>query len=531
MITTPKNTLLFVHIATHFKEIIRVARLLKSHSGYEPIIFFNAGYDGVKRDIAVCESEGIAIVPFFAKNQITPKQKLWLRILRFGIRKFLAFLEIVKYLFRFISPIKRLFDVLPRFDKKAANEELKLQEKWERASENNSQPSIRSTKKISKYLLGCYRFIWNNIPQLLPTISRSAYEYYHSIPKVLLKHNVKLMVFPEHNLFYFTQIFVYLGRKSNIPSIIVPFTIANTLEWSEAFYNDPGRSLTKMYNKFCANAFPHWVHVYKGRSLLLPVEIVLIHEMLNITPENPWLLNSGDIDFLALESDAMKEYYLTAGIDGRHLRATGALCNDELYSRVQQAAAFRRQLYQSLHFNEDKPMILCALPPDQCSSRKEFIEFRDFEETVRFIMKELSEYSTQYHIVINLHPRTNPSSVEFINTYPVKIFYGDIAEVIPLSAIFIAVGSATIRMAITCGVPVINYDLYRYRYDDYDNLKGVLTIFDKNEFVLTLEKLANQIEFYEEIKMAQIEKSDVWGRLDGQAGKNLLSEIDLLFAN
>ncbi|WED41890.1 hypothetical protein [Legionella cardiaca] len=526
--TTPKNTLLFVHISTHFKEIIRVARLMKAHHSYVPIVFFDAEYEGSRKDIALCEAEGIDVILFFEKTYTPPQRKLWLRILRFGIRKCLFFLQIFKYL-KMPFPSLKLNKLKFKSKKKFKAELLPLKKRKKFSADRFQQPSLKASN-TSKYLLAFYRLIWKRFPQFLPAISRAAREYCAQIPDLLLKHNIKLMVFPEHNLFYFTQIFVYFGRKYNIPSIIVPFTIANTLEWAEAFYDDPSRSLEQVYNRICADAFPHWVHVYKGRPLILPVEIVLLHEMLKITPKNPWLLNSGDIDFLALESDAMKDYYVTAGIEEKHLRATGALCNDDLYFRLQQAEIHRKALYESLNFTSDKPMILCALPPDQCASRKKFIEFEDFEETVRFVISELSKYSEQYNIVINLHPRIKPSSVDYINEYPVKIFYGDIAEVIPLSAIYMAVSSATIRMAITCGIPVINYDLYRYRYDDYANLDGVLTLFDKKEFILTLEKLTKQNNFYEKIKSAQIEKSGLWGKLDGQAGKNLLSEINLLYA-
>jgi hypothetical protein len=379
-------------------------------------------------------------------------------------------------------------------------------------------------------LIACYRFVWNKTPSNLPAISKAAYSYFHNVPRLIKRYNIKLMVFPEHNLFYFTQLFVYLGKKQNIPAIIVPFTIANTLEWAEAFYKEEARCLSNPYNKICAAAFPHWVYNYKDKRLLLPVELVLLHEMLRISPKNPWLLNSGDIDFLALESNAMKDYYVAAGIEGELLRATGALYNDELYFKLQNVTSYRDDLYQSLNINNGKPMILCALPPNQCDSRLAELEFSDYEEIVRFIMGELSRFADQYNIIINLHPRINPSSVEYINTYPVTIFNGDIAEVIPLSTIYIATCSATIRMAISCGIPVINYDLYRYRYNDYSHLDGVLTLFDRLDFSSKLRQLALEQTFYEEVKSAQMKDKDKWGALDGKAGQNLLKEIDLLFA-
>ncbi|HAU1872650.1 TPA: hypothetical protein JBJ80_15380, partial [Legionella pneumophila] len=379
-------------------------------------------------------------------------------------------------------------------------------------------------------LLILYKLIWSKLPFFLPTISRAAYYHYKYFPKnVMEKYDIKLMVFPEHNLFYFTQLLAELGRKKNIPSIIVPFTIANTIEWSEAFYKEPSRSLSKLHNRLVAFAFPNWIHYYKNKLLLLPIEIVLLHEMFGITPKKPWLLNSGNIDFLALESNAMKEYYVSSGIEEKYLRATGALYNDELFLKLQNADTYRAKLYSSLNLESHKPMILCALPPNQCDGRLDIMEFSDYAEIVRYLLTQLSNYSNKCNVVINLHPRIKPSSIEFIKEYPVKVFYGDIAEIIPLSSIYVAICSATIRMAISCGIPVINYDLYQYRYDDYTGLNGVITVFQCSEFSAILDKLVNEGNFYGQVKKAQHKDSGKWGELDGKAGQNLLNEINMLF--
>ncbi|RUR20249.1 hypothetical protein ELY21_01650 [Legionella sp. km535] len=545
---TQRNTLLYVHISTHFKEIIRVARVMKNSKMYHPIIFFDVKYEGVEHHIAICQAEGIQYICYFDINNFDPnksvKIKLWFRIVRRFFILLLWFFEIIKYLllpFAFI--VKSLFAVYHRlFAKKMSNSNAKSKigffdftsktfiDFYNKLFKPTSPGSpMNSQRKLSNLLLSGYSFVWNKLPYFLPAISRLAHRYCEYIPGILKQYDIKLMVFPEHNLFYFTQLFVYIGKKQGIASIIVPFTIANTLEWSEAFYKEKSRSLSNLYNKVCAFAFPHWIHTYKDRQLLLPVELVLFHEMLQISPKNPWLLNSGDIDFLALESNAMKEYYISAGIEEKYLRATGALYNDELYFKLQNSNENREQLYKSLNMQPGKPLLLCALPPNQCTGRKDELEFSDYEEIVRFVMSELSKYATDYNIVVNLHPRIKPESVEYINEYPITIFKGDIAEVIPLSSIYVATCSATIRMAVSCGIPVINYDLYRYRYDDYNQLDGVLTLFDRDEFSTQLRHLLVEKEFYKQLQSAQIKDSNKWGTLDGKAGANLLNEIDLLF--
>jgi hypothetical protein len=128
-----------------------------------------------------------------------------------------------------------------------------------------------------------------------------------------------------------------------------------------------------------------------------------------------------------------------------------------------------------------------------------------------------------------LHPRILFEDIEFLSEYPVKLFQGDIAEVIPLSFLYVAVCSATIRMALVCGIPVVNYDVYQYHYDDYDDLDGVLTMQKKGDFKKALSQLCCESGFYEKIQSAQQSQSSQWGVLDGKAGEKLLQEIDLLF--
>ncbi len=386
------------------------------------------------------------------------------------------------------------------------------------------------TKLITRLCLISYKHICKLFPGHLPAISRAAFAYLEKIPHLLSTQNIKLMIFPEHNLFYFTQLFVYKGREYNVPSIIVPFTIANTIEWSEAFYKEPSRSMDNIYNKVVACMFPNWVHTYKNRQLLLPIELILFHEMLGITPKNPWLLNSGDIDFLAVESDAMKEYYISAGIEATKLKAIGALYNDELFQQQQDAEKNRAELYESLGLL-DKPMMLCALPPNQIIGREDLLEFKTYEELVRCIIREMCKYSENYNIVINLHPRIAKESVAFLNEYPAKVSTRDITQLVPLSSIYVASCSATIRMAISCGIPVLNYDLYQYNYDDYIGTPGVITVTDKTVFREQLQLLSINKPYFQQIKEAQESQHQQWGKLDGKVGETLLVEIDSLFVS
>lgn len=496
-----KKSLLFVYIPTHFKEIIRVARVLKNSDGYDPVVYFQAQYAGVENDIEQCNNEGIPVLIEWLVPSVK-KAKKKLRLIDFFFQP--AF-RIVLFVGMKSTNVFRRFSAFcvkysPVFLKKRLVKQLEKQ--------------VTARFSIILYQYACKFRLVN-----LPYLSKIAMKTMQRIPYIIHTYDIKLMVFPEHNLFYFTQLTAYLGKLSNIPSIIVPFTIANTLEWSEAFYNEPARSVSNGLNKLFSFIFPHWVHHYKNKALILPLELILIHEMLGITPNNPWLLNSGNIDFLAVESDAMKAYYVAAGIDAAYLKSTGALYNDELF---QQRQLFKRD-------DNQKPMLLCALPPNQLLGREQLVEFKNYEAIIRYIISEMTRYADEYRLVISLHPRITKESVAFLRDYPVTISTDNLTQLIPQSHLYISTCSATIRMAISCGIPVVNYDMYQYHYDDYVDAEGVITIHDKAAFSQTLQSLATDNTHYSVIKNKQVKQSAQWGELNGKAGENLLAEIDGLF--
>lgn len=504
------NVLLFVYIPTHFKEMMRVATVLQESGRYHPIVVFTAKYNTVEHHINQLSKMKIESFKHFEPitqniqheyQTGTSKQRSIVKIVPRIIKKATKLLlsSVIKTSFFFMAGSLSLIH----------NEQLK--------------------QKISRWMLERYTQFWKSGSRFKPYLTQVSWEYSQQFPSIYQTRDIQLLVFPEHNLFYFTQLLTYLGRKQKIPSIIVPFSIVNTLEWAQSFSTDPARCMTKNYNKIIGALFPNWIYHFNNQSLILPPEIILIHEMLGISPKNPWLINSGDIDLIAVESEAMQQYYIDAGLDGNKLCQIGTLYNDILFSRQQNKTEYQKTLYLSLGLSDtSKPCILLALPPDQCDSRISKIDFGNYEDIIRFILKNLAKYSDNYNILVNLHPRIDKNSMTFLHDYPIIITENDIVDYIPIASIFIASVSATIRMAISCEVPVLNYDLYRYHYNDYENTPGVLTIYEKEDYLHLLEKLLNDPVYYKEIQAHQIISAKKWGGLDGQTGKRLINAIDAL---
>jgi CDP-glycerol glycerophosphotransferase (TagB/SpsB family) len=132
-----------------------------------------------------------------------------------------------------------------------------------------------------------------------------------------------------------------------------------------------------------------------------------------------------------------------------------------------------------------------------------------------------------FNVVIRLHPRMKIEDFMFVEDYGIKVAAWDTADLIPLCDIYVASVSATIRWAITCGKPVINYDVYRYRYQDFTQVKGVITIEEKYDFIKVLSRLTNDMDYYNEIATAQRQEAKYWSNLDGKSEERLLRLIDL----
>jgi hypothetical protein len=177
-------------------------------------------------------------------------------------------------------------------------------------------------------------------------------------------------------------------------------------------------------------------------------------------------------------------------------------------------------LCQSLGLNNDRPIILSALPPDSIYMGRPECDFQKYDDLVEFWCKTISSIPGYQHIVA-LHPSVRYEDMRHIEDFGLRIARIPTMDVVPLCDIFVASISSTIQWAIACEKPVLNYDVYRYRYTDYQNVGGVITIEEKHDFLRLLKLLTSNTDFYERTKSAQTEFVQQWGRLDGKAGERL----------
>ncbi|HSB00387.1 MAG TPA: hypothetical protein VLE49_07045, partial [Anaerolineales bacterium] len=326
------------------------------------------------------------------------------------------------------------------------------------------------------------------------------------------------------NVGYSSHVLIQVADAQKIPTVIVPFTIANITEVAESYFDLPeNRVSSDLINRLTGRLFPRWVYSYRGRKLLrLPAERILAMELSGLTSTQPWLFNSGAARTVAVESHRMLQHYLAEGLSADRLIVTGSLSDDVLFEAACNADAKRQKLFDDFGLSHGAPLLLCALPPSQFPRD---CEFADYESLLSFWMESLSQVK-QWNVIVRPHPRMPESAIDLIRGFGIPIALRDTASLVALCDLYLASVSATVRWAIARGIPVINYDVYHMGYRDYAGVEGVLTIDDREAFLRTLERVTHDRKYYEKIAAAQKEEMGNWGMLDGKSGARMLQLFD-----
>ena len=339
---------------------------------------------------------------------------------------------------------------------------------------------------------------------------------------VLAETQAALVVLPEDNLEHLTSVMVKAAAARGVPTVIVPFTVANHLEPAEAYLGNPAYVLGAFGRALFA-AYPQWVIQHRGSWLVrMTVPEALSIQHMGFAPPQPWILNSGYADAIAVESEAMLAHYRACKLPADQLVVTGALYDDILAAAARDVDRTKRELGL-----DERPVVLCALPPDQIATRPPgVVEFATHAELARAWIETLCA-RRDMQVVVNLHPRTPAEGMQFLESLGARIARVDVARLIPTCDVYVASASATIRMAIACGKPVINYDVYRYGYTDYDGVPSVYTMTALDAFRAAVTQLADPAAR----AAATAQQRAVmrrWGNLDGHAGERMLALFDRL---
>jgi hypothetical protein len=331
--------------------------------------------------------------------------------------------------------------------------------------------------------------------------------------KLLRESRASLVVLFEDNAEYVTGIWISVGRELSVPSVILPYTIADQLEPAEAHYNNEAYWADNgICNRLAGVLAPHWLFFYRDRWLLRRAGLsVLAAESLGTAPPLPWVLNSTKANSIAVESEAMRQHYLAQGIAETQLVMTGSVTDDLLHQACHNRAMLRKELGL-----DSRPILLCSLPPNQLTATRHECEFFDFGGVVDFWLGELRKL--QWQVLIKPHPSVRDEDLKYIRKHDLRIVTEhDTTSLIPLCDLYNPSVSSTIRWALACGKPVLNYDVYRYRYQEFVAELAVRTVFDAAEFAAELKRLTEDPEVLRQYCDHARAAAPRWGMIDGHS--------------
>jgi hypothetical protein len=476
--------LLAVYLDSHFHELIRVGRLLRESGRYRPALMLARDYPARARDLATARRESIEVVDARGEpinedakagpaDTGSPARVPSARRVRLAVRRVSPRLEAALHGLAVHLVEENLVTALP----------LRVAE---------ARRSLRQARAL--------------IARLRPD----------------------LVVLAEDTVEYGTAALIRAAHEQGAPSVIVPFTVSTTEEPAETYATAARFQVRGLGNRLLARALPRWAHAHRGRRLVRqPAPRAFALELLGLAPPRPWTVHSGFADRIAVESARMLDVYRAEGVPEHKAALTGALSDDVLAAARAQAAPRRAALLAELGLDPARPLVLCALPPDQMGSRAEVCEYASYADLVAAWTAALAE-SGDWNVLVAAHPRVRAGEAGVPAHPRLKLVARDTAELVPLADVFVASASATIRWAIACGIPVVNYDVYRYAYADYRECRGVLAVETGDGFARVLKSLASDPSTRAEATAAQAADAERWGRLDGRSGARMLALFDAM---
>ena len=314
------------------------------------------------------------------------------------------------------------------------------------------------------------------------------------------------------------------GHDKGIPTLIFPYTLANR---EEAVKSLRGQlAFQSKYNRAAALIFRRWRMRADGCDIVrMPSGHIVAHEWLKIAPPDPWMMNSGFANVICVDSQSSRDYFKLGGIPERKLLVTGSVSQDFLHSQLQDKQAGLALLRGELRLSGTKPLLLISGCPNQLAGSVPSCQFASIEEIADHVGRTVASLRDSYHLVVCPHPNF-PYFGELLRSWGVTSTTIPTSRLVPLSDLFVAFASATIRWAVACAVPTINYDVFHYCYGDFSDAHGVRTVTDARDFYRAVSDMAPGSAAYSEAKTLIEADASHWSMIDGGCAERIEAAID-----
>lgn len=331
------------------------------------------------------------------------------------------------------------------------------------------------------------------------------------------------MANPEHD----SPLIIAAARLEGIPVITSPMGRDNKNSYAMIYKTDrtlfrPG--LLRCWFKW---NYPQWFYKINSIELirLSPLE-ALIQERTQIASPIPWDTIGAHEDFVANQNLIDQNFYLQNGVTPSKMEVIGSPEHDQLAYWMGRRSEIREKVFSELALDKSKGVILAALVQTHWISGREEAEFQNYPDMIRAWMAPLLAQTT-HNVIISLHPSHRYEDFRYLEKEGIRISRRDFMELLPITDLLIASLSSIIPLAIAAGIPVVNYDVYRYSiensYLSFSEAKGTITVLDQHQYAQSLLRITEDYGYYAELKAGQEMSAAEWGKLDGQAHQRLVN--------
>lgn len=336
------------------------------------------------------------------------------------------------------------------------------------------------------------------------------------IENILYQLNISHVVFPEDNVERDSACWTKAIQKKGGKAFVISYASIAPHEAAIAYWSNADYAVNSIEDRLLILSMPQWRYIYNKKAMLrLPAIRALAMESVHLSPKKPWVVNTGKIDRILVESDFMRKMFVKRGVNPAFVEVTGTLPIDKIACSVAESKINHELQLKNLGCDPDKKTVVCAFPPNQYPNllAKDCPTYVDL---VNVFINGLELLKNKFNIIVSPHPSLSSEDVRQIESRAVIVYHGSVMDIISMADLYVASVSTTIKWALACGIPVVNYDCYKYNYDDYSDLPQVLECFEIDNYARTMLKFLNH-DFHQAQKSISRNNATHFGVLDGKS--------------
>lgn len=336
----------------------------------------------------------------------------------------------------------------------------------------------------------------------------------------LVRLGIDAVVLPEDNAERDSYAWIESAKRRGIRSIISSYGAVSAQEAVNAYKHSPMHALSESNAALVRRHWPQWLAEGDDFTIArLPLYELIAREFTGTSMFNPWLVNTGNVDAIALESQSMLDSYRALGFPVGRLKPIGHPLQDTLAASESDRVLKRAALVSQYRLDPRYPIAIVAMPPNQTATRP--CQYQGYGDVVEAFAKLPADVAAA-NVIVSPHPNMSEDGLEMIRSTGAILAEKPLVELLPVADFYVACVSSTIKWALGCGVPIINYDCYGYQYSDYLNLPQVINVNEDRAFRAALLRLGNSSLRQQLIDLARTQ-SEYWGKYDGKALERLIN--------